>query len=138
MDINRIPEGFTPGPWRVKTSGNLLRVIQRGKGGDTVCGVHRLGIAGGRHCGDKLANAALIALAPEMATALRTQAAEIEALRTVTDDMVRRYILAENNAICDDPDCCGRTNADEPDPWEMGVVRTALIAALAPDTGEPT
>ncbi len=57
---------FTPGPWKVR-NGDLIRVGSYTQGQNLiVCGVHKMGIHGGQSLGDPLANAHLIATAPEL------------------------------------------------------------------------
>lgn len=59
----------TPGPWSV-SNGELLRVLAVGTN-QSVCGVHRVGSRGGIANGDPLANARLIAAAPDLLAALK-------------------------------------------------------------------
>lgn len=61
----------TPGPWFV-SNGDLLRVA-RSNGGSpiVVAGVHKIGSRGGACLGDPLANARLIAAAPDLLEALK-------------------------------------------------------------------
>ena len=68
----------TPGPWCV-SDGNLLRVTNINKKHPVVvCGVHRNGKYGGKVCGDPLANARLIAAAPDLLEALQNAVNHLE------------------------------------------------------------
>jgi hypothetical protein len=61
----------TPGKWSV-SNGALLRVTTTTtKRPLVICGVHRLGRFGGKAVGDPLANAHLIAAAPDLLAALK-------------------------------------------------------------------
>lgn len=72
-----MPE-HTPGPWRA-TQGDLLRVTTAKKKVPLViCGVHRLGKYGGPSEGDPLANAHLIAAAPELLELAKLLARTVE------------------------------------------------------------
>ena len=64
----------TPGPWTV-SNGHLIRV-NHGGAGECICGVHRIGKYRGAGDTVPLANARLIASAPDMLDALRTIAKE--------------------------------------------------------------
>jgi len=60
----------TPGPWSV-SNGTLIRVTDTKSRPVVICGVHRIGKNGGRfNGGDPLANAHLIAAAPDQNAAL--------------------------------------------------------------------
>jgi len=59
----------TPGPW-CASNGKLVRVSTGTRPPITICGVHRVGDRGGAQQCDPLANARLIAAAPEMLEAL--------------------------------------------------------------------
>lgn len=66
------PTTHTPGPWSV-SNGNLLRIARAdGSGGAvTICGVHRIGrLSTGEQTETVLANASLIASAPDLLDAL--------------------------------------------------------------------
>ena len=121
-----IPVGFTAGPWFARAMGQRQDgefFICTGVPGDEGCSIFE----GGGVTGDddeNAANAALMALAPEMAAeiaALRAQGALREAPE-VTDEMVSEaQDTLENVDLCGDQDCdfCRRK------------IRAALTAALA-------
>lgn len=71
--IARIPDGFTAGPWRVRENrGHNPEVCDL-----TVCGdIFALADVNGPNYAHCESNAALIALAPELAAAVRTLTAE--------------------------------------------------------------
>ena len=60
----------TPGPWSV-SNGNLIRVNANGFHGACVCGVHKIGKFNGATEDVALANARLIAAAPDLLDALK-------------------------------------------------------------------
>lgn len=84
------PIKHAPGPWRV-SAGNLVRVMARGSD-RPICGVHRRG----RYSFDEvqaetLANARLIAAAPELLAALQA-VVRVADRATIEFDAARRAI----------------------------------------------
>lgn len=78
----------TPGPWSV-SNGDLLRITTTRKRPVVVCGVHRIGRLGGFQDGNPLANAHLIAAAPDLYAALQDALWAIDDLTDKGDAMTR-------------------------------------------------
>lgn len=91
--LARVPEGYTPGPWGVARRRNGTRSVLSTTAGETVCEVDPWS-----EDVDE-ADAALIALAPELAAALRAQAATIADL-TRERDAAREALQAARTECC--------------------------------------
>jgi len=78
LDDDGMPvAGPTPGPWSV-SNGRLIRVTNTSNSPVVICGVHRIGAKGGPKGGDPLANAYLLAAAPDMRDALAALLPEVD------------------------------------------------------------
>ena len=134
--IERIPTGYTPGPWRInKRAGALVE----GTHGRSVCstGGYSDSLNFDAVFAENAANAALIALAPELATALTAAEARIAELEAALSEAERTL---ENYA---DPTGYTDNFGDQYEPDEgvhPGLLAAETLrvvrAALKPEAGK--